>query len=611
MREIRLKLKPDFWEQKQSEREGPFRAMFNFRKVWKLAVLLMSVVTILPLAAITLLDYQVTQKSIESEIMLRTARIASNAKRNISFFLNERKAALDFLVHDNSYENLNNETHLAVVLENLKKGFGGGFEDIGVIDSTGRQQTYVGPFNLKGKNYSDQAWFKEVVESGIYISDVFLGYRNVPHLVIAVKYELPGGGFYVLRSALDTGRFNEQLSELLLSGRGDAFLINNQGILQTPARYFGHVFQKCPLPVPEYSEKTQVIVRDDSKGVPAEMDDKKRHAPDAFVSADPSGTALIIGYAYIPGTPFILMIVKVKDVVMKPWRETRAKLIGFLFVSITIILIVILGVATYLVNSLYLTDQKRLMSCHEVEYTNKMASIGRLAAGIAHEINNPLAIINEKAGLIKDLFTFKKEYAKDERLINTLDAIVSSVERCATITKRLLNFSRQPEIKIQTLYLETLIREVLGFTGKEAEYRSIQVVLNIDESVPEINTDRGKLQQIFLNLITNAFAAMENGGMLEITTQMNGKNSVNICFKDNGCGIAATDLERIFEPFFSTKTQKGGTGLGLSITYNLVHEIGGRIEVESEEGTGTRFIVTIPVISEQMEEKTSENTSGR
>ena len=578
MRLLFDKWKPDFWGL-PVDAKGLFKHMFNFRRIWKVSVSLTAGVTLLPLIAITLIDYNVTQNAIESEILLRTARIASNAKRSISFFLDERKSALDFLIHDNSFESLMDEQNLARILGNLRKGFGGGFEDIGVIDASGVQRTYVGPYNLKGKDYSDQPWFRKVVENGIYISDVFLGFRKVPHLIIAVKYDLPDGSFYVLRSSLDTQRFIVLLSELELSGRGDAFLINSQGILQTPTRYYGNTLEAFSLPVPEYSERTQVHEILDAHGEPT-----------------------IIGYAYIPNTPFILIIAKSKGELMKPWRQTRLRLIGFLIASITIILIVILGGATYMVNNLYAADQKRLMSLHKLEYGSKMASIGRLAAGIAHEINNPLAIINEKAGLIKDLFNYRKEYAHDPRLIRTIDSIISSVERCGTITKRLLGFARQSDVLVQMVNVEELIREVLSFTGKEAEYRCIDVSVLVPGDVPPIESDLGKLQQIFLNLVNNSFAAMEDGGHLDITAAMNDQKEVVVKVKDDGCGISASEIVRVFEPFFSTKTKKGGTGLGLSITYNLVKEIGGAIDVQSEVGVGTSFEVRLPLNMQKKKE---------
>ncbi len=567
---ILRKLKPIFWDYRDVA-AGPFKHLFNFRRIWKLAVILTSGVALIPLIFMALIDYNLSQKAIESEILLLTSRHVSNTRRTISFFLKERKSALDFIVQDNSFEELNNPKRLAVILKNLKKGFGG-FADIGVIDHLGSQQNYIGPYKLEGRNYIDQEWFREVMDRGVYISKVFLGFRNVPHLVIAIKCELPEGSFYVLRTTLDTERFNDLLSHFEPSGQGDAFIINTDGTLQTQSHYYGKIFGKIPLPIPKYSQKTQVFEEINSNGEP-----------------------LIVGCAYITDTPFILMNVRQKKEFIKPWSKTRIELIGFLVTSSTIILIVILGVATYLVGKIYMVDQRRVMALHKVEYSNKMASLGRLAAGVAHEINNPLAIINEKAGLIKDIFTFKKEYARDEKLIGLVDSVLSSVNRCGTITKRLLGFARHMDVSIQPINLEEMIHEVLGFLDKEAEYRSIGIFVDVPDDIPQFESDRGKLQQIFLNLVNNAFAAMSDGGRLEIKAKRKNDDAISITVTDNGCGIPEDDIKRVFDPFFTTKSKKGGTGLGLSITYGLVQQIGGKIFVKSKLNKGTSFIITLPL----------------
>ncbi len=143
--------------------------------------------------------------------------------------------------------------------------------------------------------------------------------------------------------------------------------------------------------------------------------------------------------------------------------------------------------------------------------------------------------------------------------------------------------------------MREVLEEVLGFLEKEAEYRSIKVSLNVPDDIPEFESDRGKVQQIFLNLVNNAFAAMEDGGSLDITVKREDEDFISATVTDTGCGIQESDIKRIFEPFFSTKTKKGGTGLGLSITCGLVQEIGGKINVQSEVGKGTTFIINIPL----------------
>ncbi|OQY13209.1 MAG: two-component sensor histidine kinase [Desulfobacteraceae bacterium 4572_19] len=546
------------------------KQLFNLRRMWEISILLTSTVTILPLILLTIINYNITQKSTESEILLMTSRVVSNAKSSVSFFLTERKTALDFIIHDYKFNDLNDHKQLVRILKHLKMGFGG-FIDLGIIGANGIQTTYAGEYNLQGKNYSNQEWFKKVLKHGNYISDVFPGFRNRPHLIIAVKHALPDSSFYVLRATLDMDIYNKLLSRLKLHGKSDAFIINHAGILQTPSHQHGSVLQKASIPVPKYSNKTEAI---------------------EFVNKE--NKSFVMGYAYIPDTNFILIIVKQKNELIKPWQNTQSTLIWVLVISITVILLVILGLTTYFTNSLYTADQKRVMAMHRIEFDSKMASIGRLAAGVAHEINNPLAIINEKAGLIKDTFIFKHQYTDDPKLITLVDSVISSVTRCGAITKRLLNFSRDLDASLQLIEIKNVIRDVLGFLNKEAEYRNITVSINIPDNTPQIKSDRGKLQQIFLNIINNAFAALDDGGSLDINVIPKKKQGITVIITDNGCGIAEEDLKLIFEPFFTKKAKRGGTGLGLSITYGLAKEIGGFIEVQSKIGEGTSFTITLP-----------------
>jgi len=567
-------IRPTFWKH-EDVGASPFEHLFDFRKIWRLAVVLSAVIALLPVVSTGIFDYRVTKESMEAEIHLRTARLVSNTRRTVAFFLSERKAALDFVSHHHSYEELTDVVFLKKVLDILQKTYGG-FTDLGIIDAQGKQKTYVGPYQLAGTDYSEESWFQEVSHGGSYVSDVFLGFRNVPHLVIAIKHFLPGAGFFVLRASIDTERFNSLLSQLEVSAGGDAFIINHKGVLQTPPRYHGAVLEDCPLPVPEFSERTQVYERSN-------------------VEAEP----LVIGYAYIKETPFILMIVKQKDELMRPWYETRMTLVGFMAASIATILLVIVAVATHLVNKIHLADEKRLVVMHQAEYSNRMASIGRLAAGVAHEINNPLEIINQKAGLIKDLFTYKKHDAENKKLIDLVDWILNSVQRCGAITRRLLNFARHMDMSVEEVHIGKVIDEVLAFLGKEAEYRGIQIEVKVDDRVPLLQTDRGKLQQVFLNLVNNALAAIKGSGNLDIYVYPYGNDSIKVQVSDSGCGIPKMALERIFEPFFSTKKSEGGTGLGLSITYGLVRELGGKIYVQSKVGEGTTFTIILPITVEK------------
>ena len=564
------RLKPAFWDYRAAD-SGSFKNLFNFRRIWKLAVILTACVAIVPLIVLAIVDLNVTKHSTEDQITLRISKLVSNTERTVSFFLEERKYALHFIVKSNSFEKLIVKRNLASILESLKQTIGG-FTDLGVIDASGKQIRYVGPYDLEGKNYRNEEWFREVLERGLHISDAFLGFREVPHIVIAVKHNLPDGSYYVFRTTLDTERFNKILSQLERTEKSDVFLINNQGIIQTPTAYHGDVLTKLALPVPAYSDTVKVVEYNN-------VDEK----------------LLTVGYAYIKDSPFILMIIAQKDELMKSWTSTSLVLVSFLAVSITLILLVVVGVATRLVNEIYLADQKRVMTLAEVEHSAKLASIGRLAAGVAHEINNPLAIIGEKAGLMKDLLSLKDGNIEKNKLTGLADAILASVDRCAAITIRLLGFAQHLKVSVEMVDIKEIIDDVLSFLSKEANYRSIEVKVDIPENIPRFVSDRGKLQQIFLNLTNNAFAAMKDGGHLQIQARIKDEGHVSIAFIDDGCGIAAADLERVFDPFFTTKKEMGGTGLGLSITYGIVQELGGTIDIISELGKGAWFTVTLPI----------------
>ncbi len=567
---LKPRLKPRFWVRDQ-DGFGPFGYLFNFPRMWKLAVFLTSAVVLVPLVTMALIDYRVTREAMEKENFLRTSRLTSNTRRTVSYFFGERRDVLEFIALNNTFEELNEPRRLRLILENLKASYGG-FVDIGVIDPQGTQRTYVGPYPLKGKDYSGQSWYQAVLERGMYVSDVFLGFRNVPHMVIAVKRELPNGVSFVLRTTLDTKRFQEILSQVEVRGEGEVCIINRRGVVQKPGSCQCRLLESIQYTVPEYSSHTQVNERTLS-----------------------GGERVLVGYAYIEETPFILTVVKRKQDLMEPWYQSRIQLIGFLVVSGVAILLVILGGATLLVNRIYQADQRRLAALHQLEHSSKMATVGRLSAGVAHEINNPLAIINEKAGLMRDYFILAGRYERDETLLNMVDAILRAVERGGTITRRLLSFARPEEGEYKAVELGQVVREVLEFLGKEAEYRSISITVDVSRDASPIVTDRGKLQEILLNLINNALEAMEEGGSLRIAARRESPGTVCIQVKDTGCGMTEAQLKNVFDPFFTTKGSSGGVGLGLSITYGLVQKLQGRVEVESTSGQGTTFHVHLPV----------------
>jgi two-component system NtrC family sensor kinase len=546
----------------------------NYRKIWGIGIITLVVAALLPLVAATYIHYQLIKQSVGSEIILRAERVTSNARRAVTFFLEEHLNALRFTLNETKYESLTNSDHLSEVLRNLKLGFGG-LTDLSVIDDSGIQIAYAGPFKLEGKNYSNQRWFLECQRHNLYVSEIFYGYRNLPHIIVAAKSLRPDGSFYFLRATLETNQLIKTLSSYKTGGHMDIFLVNRLGIIQTPSRFYGDVMQKMALPVPHYSYRTQAVMVNDVQ--------------------KQSG---VMGYAFIAtqiaDTPFILMVVKQKAEMTKVWQQFRTKFNWFVLFDIIAILIIIPITCTFIVNTLYLADKAKAETLALAEQNNQLASIGQLAAGVAHEINNPLALINEIAGYVKDLFVLKEQYRQDEELIGYIDDILEAVERCGTITRQLLGFSRKFDIRIQKVNLSQAISDVLVFHHKEADYRNIKVHVDVPQDMPPIETDRGKLQQILVNLINNAFQAMADGCILDIQASPAGSDKVHITICDNGCGISEENMPKIFEAFYTTKGDNQGTGLGLAITYGLVKKLQGDISVKSNLHEGTTFTITLP-----------------
>ncbi|RJP17510.1 MAG: sensor histidine kinase [Candidatus Abyssobacteria bacterium SURF_5] len=562
---VRRVIPGGWWERENGEKRSS-----RYARLWRFTVLITAGVSVTPLIIITIYDYYQYREAFRQEMMYPILRLTSTMKHSMEFFLEERRSALAYIIEDKSFDELADQEILARILRNMKNTFGG-FVDVGLIDSTGKQRTYVGPYELQGMNYQEQDWFNEVKLRGAYVSDVFMGYRKFPHFVVAVKHERQNGDFYVLRATIDTKVFNHQIYSLGLRPASDAFIINDKGIFQTASRFHGNVLTPAPIPVPPYSNRPEVVEEYDGSGNP-----------------------YVLGYAYIDQSPFIFVVVKGPEDLMENWLGLRRRMFGFLAISVGIILLLIMGTSSYLVSRIRDADLRQAKALHHIQYSNKMASIGRLAAGVAHEVNNPLAIINEKAGLAKDLIALSNGFPQREKFEKLMDSILASVTRCSTITHRLLGFAKRMDVKTEKIDLEALIQEVLGFVEKEAGYRNIAVSVRSDNTLPSIESDRGQLQQVFLNIINNAIEELEGGGQIDILLREQDQETVEITISDNGRGIPEEHLHHIFEPFFTTKKDYG-TGLGLSITYGIMEKLGGGISVRSKVGQGTSFIVALPI----------------
>jgi len=225
----------------------------------------------------------------------------------------------------------------------------------------------------------------------------------------------------------------------------------------------------------------------------------------------------------------------------------------------------------------------------ELLHQAKLASVGQLAAGVAHELNNPLGTIL----LYSDMML--KEAAEDDAHQQDLKVIIKEVQRCKTIVADLLNFAREHEISAQDVDLHALLDEVINKIQLQPSFEHVAFVRQFDPKLPLIQADAAQLQQVFINLFNNSADAMENAGTISISTHTSDTQSVEIRVSDTGCGIPAENISKLFTPFFTTKPIGKGTGLGLSIVYGIIKLHHGQIVVNSQVSHGTTISITLPV----------------
>ncbi len=233
----------------------------------------------------------------------------------------------------------------------------------------------------------------------------------------------------------------------------------------------------------------------------------------------------------------------------------------------------------------------------QILHQDKMMSLGRLAASVVHEINNPLSGILNYCRLMSKILKkgpLKKE--KVDKFTKYLELIETETERCSQVVSSLLAFSRKAPPAVGPLRIEEILKKCTALSQHKLELQNISLTTSIQPNFPAIQADANQLQQCIINLIFNAIDAMPTGGNLRIACQYRAdQTQVSIAVTDTGTGISEANLPHIFEPFFTTKHEGYGVGLGLATVYGIIEHHHGRIEVSSRQGNGTTFIITLPV----------------
>ena len=532
-----------------------------------IAILL--IVSLLPLALLSIGSWVVFGRLLEEKALELQRTVVESHARAIEAYLNEHLKSLRILAAIHSLEDITDRITLQMLLTSLNNAGKGGFIDLGVIGSNGEHLSYVGPYDLLDRNYYKADWFKQVMAESIYISDVFLGFRQVPHCIIAVR-NYSGADTWILRATIDSEQFDELVRTGIIGETGDAYIINREGLYQTTPQV-GSVLTQSPITNPEYFRGT--------------CDQKLRV----------NGSKKIRVTTWINENNWLLVVQQDASEVWAPVNRAIAS--GALIVLLAMALII---VTTYLATR-HLTgridraNERREEMFRAFTRSAKLASIGELATGLAHEINNPLAIISADQTNISDIVSDMSGNLNDkEELTEALERSKRQIIRCKSITTKMLQFGRKRDTELKPTEIAGGLQEITDMLNRQASVRNVELLIDVEEKLPSVLIDPVELEQVLMNLIHNSFHALPNGGHIHIIARSE-RNEVFVEVKDDGAGIPPEDLERIFEPFFTTKPVGKGTGLGLSVCYGIVQSWGGRIEAESEPGKGTVMRIRIPL----------------
>lgn len=544
----------------------------TYRKLyWKIIATTLSF-ALVPLFTLGFSIYYQFSVSYTAKIMEILRTIAENRRDAIDLFLDERISQLNTLAYTHSFERLTDETYLNSVFT-LMQSRSKSFVDIGIIDRNGSHVAYVGPYELTGLNYSNESWFQEVLLRGVYVSDVFTGFRKFPHFIIAIMRRQENQT-WILRATIDTQIFDGMVKAAQVGQRGDAFVVNREGLLQTPPRFGEGLLSKSDYP--NFSKFAGTRVEE----------------------LEVAGVKALYSSTWLKNKEWLLVIKEDPREELMPLMHARVLVFGLVVGGVLLILVGTVGVTRLMIGQLIKSDREKASLDDSLMQSTKMAALGKLAAGIAHEVNNPLAVIKEKVGWIRDLLSEEdiqgsENYTEFEDAVRKIDF---HVDRAKKVTHRLLGFARRMEPVQEKVDVNKILDETIDFLRNEAHYRNITINTDFYRNLPQTVSDSSQLQQVFLNILNNAIDAVGKDGIIDVTTQYRSSDKeMVVIIQDNGPGIPNEVLTRIFDPFFTTKDVGSGTGLGLSISYTIMEKLGGRIMVASEVGQGTAFTLYLPI----------------
>lgn len=529
-----------------------------FRRVWNNVVVALLAVSFIPLIVIGGGIYYYAASVLKNKTLDSLRMEVTNHRKAIDQFLEERTMSLKLISKNLSLMSLDRPAELQTALEFLHKDLPW-FVDLGVIDDQGRHLAYAGPFDLISKNYKDAGWFKAVKAQSVFISDVFSGFRNVPHFIIAIK-QTGGQGVRIIRATIDTVYFNDIVSEMVGQRKGDAYLVNRDGIFQTNPRTAGKLMGRSSLK------------------------DLERFSG---VKLEERGGQVFLTVWQEKVSWLCVVQMDRDDIFSTLHRLRNLGVLVFILVAFLIVATVLLT-TNYLVSQLESKRRSIRFLDQQLRQTGQMASSMQLSYDLFGEIKDTLVNIDVATAWIRDL----SRKGNIDEAEESLEQIKSQVIRSQRLIDKFLSVTQPDGLGpiITEINVNDLLDDLLELLNRELHFNNIRVNRDYQDDLPGVRSDLPQLRQVFLNLILNAMFAIRTDGEIIIKTHAAG-DQLQVMVTDDGPGIPRENIEKIFSPLFTTKPQ--GIGLGLSICESSLKKLGGGISVESEPGQGATFTITL------------------
>ena len=559
-----------------------------FSRLKKRLLVIMLVAFLSPLVLLSVYFHLQFNMTLKQSGRMQLMSLAESQRNTIDLFLQERVVNIFNLFHGRGFTTQPAQTDMNGYLRHLQET-SDAFIDVGFFDASGSQVGYAGPYPyLRQKNYSGEEWFQALLKqkTNYYISDIYMGFRDKPHFTIAVK-QVVGQTDYIMRATLDPDKFYHFLRTIGHGKQVNSFLLNREGIYQVVDPAYGQLLQQSHF-VPDYTSGSHVE------------------------EVGANGNDELAAYAWLEQTPWVLVVMQPLEVAYSRMYTARRYIIFGTALTVALIFFGVVVVTNRLLQKAEKTERDREELKSQLFHAAKLVSVGELAAGVAHEINNPLAIILSQCGVLRDMFD--PEYADadiaPEHLAENVNAELQIVEdavvRAKNITGKLLSSSRKTDPRLVPGNINTILDEVVnGFMEKEFSVEDIELARKYDQTIPEILLDPDQMRQVFQNMINNAGDAIDGPGRITLETRKK-EEMVEVLISDTGRGMTREELNKIFMPFFTTKEVGKGTGLGLGISLSIVEAMGGTIDVQSLPGAGSTFIITLPVTMNQAPPKSDQ-----